>query len=311
MKQATVELYEVKNASLVSKQAVIQANLDLLQAKMSILTVENESFLKKVQIFEESRYRLRAENLKGRDRDVQFYTGFMSWELFMLFFESLKVYDLDNLQYIGNERTFPDGKKRGPPRALNPLNEFFLTLIRLRVGLLEKDLADRFNISQSLVSIIFNTWLNLLYQHLTSLLFWPSREMIQKNLPKEFSKCERYRKTRIILDATELFVEKPSDLSIQSVTWSSYKSHNTLKGLIGICPFGGITFVSDLWAGSISDVELTKRSGLLFLLDRGDYVMADKGFKIEEMLAEVEVSLCIPPFMSGGKLSADEVALTR
>ena len=119
MKQATVELYEVKNASLVSKQAVIQANLDLLQAKMSILTVENESFLKKVQIFKESRYRLRAENLKGRDRDVQFYTGFMSWELFMLFFESLKVYDLDNLQYIGNECTFPDGKKRGPPRALN------------------------------------------------------------------------------------------------------------------------------------------------------------------------------------------------
>lgn len=125
MKQSTLELYKVENASLVSKQAVIQANLDLLQARMSILTLENESLLKKVKAFEESHYRLRAENLKGRDSDVQFYTGFMSWNLFMIFFESLKVYDLENLQYIGKERTFPDGKKRGPPRALDPLNEFF------------------------------------------------------------------------------------------------------------------------------------------------------------------------------------------
>ena len=64
---------------------------------------------------------------------------------------------MENLQYVGREQTFPEGKKRGPPHALNPLNEFFLTLVHLRLGLLERDLSDRFGISQALVSVIFNT----------------------------------------------------------------------------------------------------------------------------------------------------------
>ena len=118
-----------------------------------------------VSQFEKAQYRLRAENFKGRDKEIKFYTGFATWNLFHLFFQSLEVYDVYNLQYIGRERTFPDGK-RGPLRALDLLNEFFLTVIRLRLGLMEADMADRFGISQSLVSVIFNTWLSLLYRHL-------------------------------------------------------------------------------------------------------------------------------------------------
>lgn len=57
---------------------------------------------------------------------------------------------------------------------------------------------------------------------------------------------------------------------MQSVTWSSYKSYNTLKGLVGIAPFGGETFVSPLYTGSISDKELTLESGLFDLLEAGD-----------------------------------------
>ena len=110
---------------------------------------------------------LKRLNFKGRDKEMLFYTGFATWNLFHLFFQSLEVYDVQNLQYIGRERTFPDGKKRGPPRVLDPLNEFFLTVIRIRLGLMEADLADRFGVSQSLVSVIFNTWLSLLYRHLS------------------------------------------------------------------------------------------------------------------------------------------------
>ena len=43
-----------------------------------------------------------------------------------------------------------------------------------------------------------------------------------------------YPATRIIIDCTELFIEMPSSFRAQSQTYSSYKSHNTAKGLAGI-----------------------------------------------------------------------------
>ena len=304
----TLQQYNSELLARCSRHEDVEKQLGELKQQVLKLKVENESLQTQVSQFEKVQYRLRAENFKGRDKEIQFYTGFATWNLFHLFFQSLEVYDVHNLQYIGRERTFPDGKKRGPPRALDPLNEFFLTVIRLRLGLMEADMADRFGISQSLVSVIFNTWLSLLYRHLSSLIFWPSRETVQKYMPLVFSRSEAYGNTRIIIDATELFIQKPSDLSLQSVTWSNYKSRNTLKGLVGICPFGGVTFVSDLWAGSISDNELTLKCGLL---ESGDNVMADKGFTIDEQLHSRGVTLNIPPFMKDGKLTAHDVKLTR
>ena len=67
----------------------------------------------------------------------------------------------------------------------------------------------------------------------------------------------------------------------------------------------------ELWAGSISDVELTKRSGLLDQLEPGDNVMADKGFNIEELLQAHHITLNIPPFTRSGALSENYVILTH
>ena len=65
------------------------------------------------------------------------------------------------------------------------------------------------------------------------------------------------------MDATEIFIEQPSSPDAQQLTISSYKSHNTLKGLIGIMPSEAISFVSKLYGGNISDRELMIGSGLL------------------------------------------------
>jgi len=75
--------------------------------------------------------------------------------------------------------------------------------------------------------------------------------------------------------------------------YSHYKSHVTYKGLIGITPSGAISFVSQLFEGSISDKEIVKRSGFLSkeLWDENDAVMADRGFTIEEELKLLGVSL--------------------
>ena len=78
---------------------------------------------------------------------------------------------------------------------------------------------------------------------------------------------------------------------------SVYKNHVTLKGLVGIAPSGAITFISQLYSGSISDREIVERSGFLKLeFDNGDTVMADKGFTIEDLLP-LGVTLNIPPFL--------------
>ena len=85
---------------------------------------------------------------------------------------------------------------------------------------------------------------------------------------------------------------------MHSETYSSYKSHTTFKDLIGIAPSGHITLISQLYAGSISDRELTVRSGLLNLpFNQGDVVMADKGFTISDLLEPIGVSLNISPFL--------------
>ena len=71
-------------------------------------------------------------------------------------------------------------------------------------------------------------------------------------------------------------------------------------------------FISDLFPGSISDKELTRRSGLLNLLESGDSIMADRGFDIQEDLDLLGVKLNIPPFLKGKlQLSPKELVETK
>ena len=68
---------------------------------------------------------------------------------------------------------------------------------------------------------------------------------------------------------------------MQSSTWSNYKHHNTIKFLVACTPNGAICFISPVFVGSISDVELTKLSGFLEVIkDKpGIAIMADRGLQ--------------------------------
>ena len=123
---------------------------------------------------------------------------------------------------------------------------------------------------------------------------------------------ELYPNTRVIIDCTEIRTQQPSSLVLNSQLYSHYKGTHTFKCLIGIAPHGSVTFVSSLCTGCMSDVEITKLSGILDLLEPGDDVMADKGFTLKKMLEDRGVTLNIPPFLSSKRqFTPEEVRETE
>ncbi|KAH9366631.1 hypothetical protein HPB48_018165 [Haemaphysalis longicornis] len=237
------------------------------------------------------------------DEKMQFYTGQRSYAHFKQL-----------LEYVGAESDstssdHPNTEGRGRRHKLSTENQFFLTPVKLRTGFFHMHLAHIFDISTSTVSRIFSAWINLLYIRLTEHTWWPPRDVVDSTMPEAFKK--KYSSTRAIIDATEVRCEVPSSLVLQSGTYWNYKSTNTFKGLIAISPNGLVSFVSDLYMGSASDRELVIKSGFLEReFTDGDTVMADKGFKIKDLLEKKGVGLNLPPFLNKEQFTEAEVRET-
>ena len=116
--------------------------------------------------------------------------------------------------------------------------------MRLRLGVLLEGLAFLFCVSTTTCSEIFNKWIDYLEPKLSFLLVWPSREIIDNEMPDVFK--EMFPNTRVIIDSTEIKTETPNSLQLKSVMYSDYKSHMTWKALVGISPSGVPTFTFDL-----------------------------------------------------------------
>lgn len=243
------------------------------------------------------------------DKSIKFYTGFSSYQALHAFYQFLGG-DVHFLKYPGSLRnvsTDPTFQTR-QKRKLNPIEELFITLVRLRKGLLLQVMADLYNLSVGYISRIINTWIIFIAKRVQCLPIWPSKETVRKSLPKCFSICPDIR---IIIDCTEIFLERPSASQAQSSTFSSYKHSNTAKGLVGIAPSGQITYMSPLYAGRVSDKKLLN-TGLLDKLERGDVIMADRGFDVEEELQLLGISLKIPDFLGKrGQFPTGELARSR
>ena len=58
-----------------------------------------------------------------------------------------------------------------------------------------------------------------------------------ENMSKVFRKAG-LSNLRVMIDCSEVFIERPNSLDVQAVTWSDCKLHNTVKLLVGISPAG-------------------------------------------------------------------------
>lgn len=271
---------------------------DLLKAKQEKVLLVKKLHLSKFGV----------ERFGTDDRMFHYYTGFANFSHFNCLFSYLEASanSMQSMYYVASETISNAGK----PRTMTLIDELFMYLCRIRINMQETDLSVRFNCSQSTVSRKLITWANFLYFVLGRIPIWLPKEEILRLMPDAFK--ENYKSTRVIIDCTEIFTQSSSSLVTSSILFSNYKSHSTYKSLVGISPHGALTFVSTLYTGNMSDVEITQLCGLLDLLEPSDSVMADKGFTISKLLEKRGATLNIPTFLrEKEQFTTDEIVLNE
>ena len=218
-----------------------------MEEEMRRLTLENSDLKRQL-----SSSKLTQSSLVGNDENVKFLTGLPTYHI------------LSHLVDFVSSRLTETHRS-----SLTKFRQLLLVLMKLRLNVSNELLAFIFDVTKSTVSRIFLHMLDVLHIMLAPLIIWLERDALRKTMPMEF---QRYLDGRVvvIIDCFEVFIEIPSNLEARSLTWSSYKHHNTIKFLIGITPQGTISFLSRAWVGRVSDKCLTEHCGFLRKLLPGD-----------------------------------------
>jgi hypothetical protein len=213
---------------------------------------------------------------------IMFYTGLQTYEVFIFVLATLgnAVYELNYLYYRSEQ--------------LSVENQLFLTLIKIRQHKTNFELSRLFNISETAVVNIWVTWVNFMAKQWREVNMFPDRDIVRFFSPLGFK--AKFPSTRTIIDGTECPVMKPKSPIAQQATFSTYKNRNTIKLLVGATPGGLVNYVSPAYGGSTSDRQICERSNLLTLCDKGDSIMADKGFNVQDLFAPYNVTINIPTF---------------
>lgn len=227
--------------------------------------------------------RFGLQRFAGSDQDIKFYTGFQSYAHLVSFWSQIEpatqeVVRLTRVLPTVQEEHIDDVAAILCPQ---PIDEFFLFLSCLTVGLDPEYLAHRCNLPHSTMIRIVITWANFLYMMLGSVDIWLDEETVRRNMPEVFSD---YADTQVVLESIELRCQTLDSVLLETEAFRGYKHYTTVKGLAAIAPHGPVTFVSPMYDGNLSDRDLLKRSGLLSLLRPSMAVMVDKRFDIEDLV---------------------------
>ena len=188
-------------------------------------------------------------------------------------------------------------------------DQVFICLMKLKQSYTNLHLAQLFTCSVATIANIVSTFVHVLHLLLFKDIMTtiPSRD---KNKMCSTSSFTQYSSCKIIINCTDIEIAAPKLMSQQSQTYSTYRGMNSFKVIIGVAPNAVITYVSDLYPGSVSDKALVQESGLCNHLVAGDLILADKGFLIQDVVPR-GVSVNIPPFLNQGKLTESEAKATK
>ena len=81
---------------------------------------------------------------------------------------------------------------------------------------------------------------------------------------------------------------------MNSLMFSNYKNTQTGKAIVRISPHGDGILFSDIPPGSISDSKITEECGAVYLIEQEHEIMSDRGYSIQELCADRDITLNRP-----------------
>ncbi|XP_051164805.1 uncharacterized protein LOC127283766 [Leptopilina boulardi] len=180
-------------------------------------------------------------------------------------------------------------------RVLNIRDRILLTFVKLKQNVSYSFLSLLFPTVtiRNCSEIIYNT-LDILEIVLKPMIHFSSQDEISRNIPLCFA---NYPNTTIILDCTEIGIQKPKNLCCQINCYSHYKGGYTIKFMTGVTPAGTLSYVSKVYGGRASDKAIFSQSFLVDHLPKGSSVMVDKGFLIDDLCIDNKLNLIRPSFL--------------
>ena len=112
---------------------------------------------------------LSVKNLENNTKMIKYYTGFENYDHL--------CYIFDLLMPAAMELTWKS-------KSLEPFDEFFLTIVKLRQDKDDLELAFMFNISRWTAGRIFSTWLSFMFYQFKELNIWLDKDVIQEYMPE-------------------------------------------------------------------------------------------------------------------------------
>ncbi|XP_034236304.1 uncharacterized protein LOC117642332 [Thrips palmi] len=227
----------------------------------SIFSFNKVTIAKAVQRRERALKRTAKRQLND-DIGILYYTGLESYEKFLYVFNTLCP-EAHHIKYRYNNVI-----------NLSVQDQFLLSLMKIRKNMDDYELTRFFGVFDVTVSNVFRT-----------------RRLLH---------ARRFQNIRVIVDCTEVPINKPKNPAAQQAVFSYYKDRCTGKFEVGATPSGLLCHCSSGYGGgSARDRQIVERSGLLNKCERSDSIMADRGFDVQDLFASSGVTVNIPTFLRG------------
>ena len=111
------------------------------------------------------------EKVANFRQKCQFYNGLITLKSFNVLYKIVSPFIRRSRRGRVQSVNKGKAKKFGPKWKLASEEELLITLMKLRLGSLSEELADKFNDSCSLISSIFKTWIKALSNVLKPTMF--------------------------------------------------------------------------------------------------------------------------------------------